>query len=247
MSAEGQWFFKVAAAVIVAVLSSATVFSALAYLSLKVEFDSLKKDFDQLKEKYDELEASYNELKAKYDELEQSYSELQVENEQLRQRLEQYEKVPHGYYPETPNSYKKSYDELCNFLTYQFSLPTGYQPGVFDCSELSAYLEWALENNGFDAYIAVGPCPWNPSEGYHAWVLVYVSDYTVAIEPTSLVSSRIYQDTYPARTPGVVYQGDSWWYNYYHGYDKLYKNIYQAIDDYGVDEWNWWEGYWGFA
>jgi hypothetical protein len=29
---------------------------------------------------------------------------------------------------------------------------------------------------------------------------------------------------------------------------KIYKNIYEAIENYrSVEGWNWWEGYWGFV
>jgi len=96
-------------------------------------------------------------------------------------------RVPEGYYSTNffPN-YNGTFSDLKEFLYRDFKLPRGYQEGVFDCSESAAYLEWALEDAGFDAYIATGPAPWDPSAGYHAWILVKTREYRVAIEPTAL-------------------------------------------------------------
>jgi len=46
-----------------------------------------------------------------------------------------------------------------------YALPIeDYEPGVFDCSDLSAYAEWLAENCGYDTVIEVG--------SRHAWVVV---------------------------------------------------------------------------
>jgi hypothetical protein len=146
--------------------------------------------------------------------------------------LQQYEQVPHDYYYSGAFPYhSNTYAELCDFLDYEFEPITTYDADLFDCSEFSAYLEWALENAGFHAQIASGPTPWKQNSGYHAWVIVTTKDYQIAIEAT--------------RTPSIVYKDELLvpsWQNYYYGYDRLYENIYEAVRSArSIQEWNWWD------
>lgn len=165
-------------------------------------------------------------------------------------------KVPSGYYFTNEfQTHANTSGELEVFLLREFSLPTGYQEEVFDCSESSAYLEWALEVAGFNASIIVGPTPWDPKLGHHAWVIVHASDHAVAIEPTVLtggIVKRLWDELkylFTGEAPGVVYYtGDYTSKNYYHSHTDLYCDIYDAIRKTGnAREWNWWEGYWGFV
>jgi len=228
--------------------------------SLSSEFNLLSNDYDNLQSDYNSLQADYNSLESDYDalhdayyilqggksELEAGYWALEAENESLRQLLNQYEKVPHNYYSTRTFPYhQNTIDDLHMFLGSEFKLPTNYKLEIFDCSESASYVEWALENSGFDADIATGPIPWNPDSGYHAWVLVrFSNDTMIAIEPTELTGGMfsIYL--------GIVGWEDPYnssWRNYYENYDSLYDNIYVAIRDWGtIEQWNWWEGYWGF-
>ncbi len=236
------------------------------YNSLQSNYDSLESNYAVLQSNYTTLESNYNSLESDYkslqsdydvlqgrmSQLQSSYNTLEAENEDLQTLLEQYEKVPHAYYSiEGFIHHSNTYEELCQFLTYEFVLPTGYKLNVFDCSESAAYLEWALENAGFDAYITTGRTPWEPSSGYHAWVIAYTAEYKVAIEATALTGEYYLSYLLAGRTPGIVYGDDSLipgWENYYDGYDTSLKNIYQAIRSCGTtEEWNWWEGYWGFT
>ena len=161
-------------------------------------------------------------------------------------------KVPSGYYSTNkfPN-YAGRYSDLETFLTSGFKLPAGYTAGVFDCSESAAYVEWALEDAGFNTVIACGPAPWDPSEGLHAWVIVYTSDgYQVAIEPTALTRYGLWDRIkrfFTGKVKGIVYSGDTGAYNYYHP-QSIFADIYDAIRGTGsAEEWNWWEGAWGFV
>jgi len=244
---------------LIVVLVVGGVFSGVKINNLTIKVNELESEYAGLQSDYDSLHSSYNSLRSDYDtlqgrmsELQSNYDELEAENEYLRGLLEQYEKVPHNYYSiGTFSRHANTYEELSSFLIWDFELPRGYERDVFDCSESAAYLEWALENAGFDAYIATGPTPWGPSSGYHAWVIVYTTDYNVAIEATALTGGYKFLDLFLLRTPGVVYKDDSLipgWENYYDGYDHLYKNIYLFIRAHGnIEECNWWEGYWGFT
>jgi len=216
------------------------------YAQLQTQYNSLESMYWTLSDNYESLEANYEALQESYTELQSSYYELEAENANLRRLLEQYEQVPHDYYAAGAFAYhSNTYTELCHFLDYEFVSPRAYEVNVFDCSESSAYLEWALENAGFDAWIACGPTPWDPSSGRHAWVIAYTKEYHVAIEATALTGWDKFFSIFLFRTPGIVYSNDlliSGSQNYYDGYDRIYKNIYEAVrHDGSIGQWNWWE------
>jgi len=222
------------------------------YAVLQSKYTTLESNYNSLESDYESLRSSYDVLQGRVSELQSSYNRLEAENQDLQRLLDQYESVPNSYYSIGAFSYhSNTYEELKWFLTFEFELPTGYKLNVFDCSESAAYLEWALETAGFDAHIATGRTPSDPSSGYHAWVIAYPKGYRVAIEPTVLTGEYNLSYLFAGRVPGIVYSDDSLipgWENYYEGYDNLFKNIYYAIRYYStVQEWNWWEGYWGFA
>lgn len=235
------------------------------YNSLQSNYNSLESNYAVLQSKYTTLESNYNSLESDYKSLrsdydilqgrmsalQSSYNRLEAEKSELQRLLDQYEKVPHDYYSSGVFSqHSNTYEELAQFLTFEFVSPTGYKLNVFDCSESAAYLEWALEIAGFDAHIATGHTPWEPSSGYHAWVIAHTEEYKVAIEATALTGEYYLLYLFTGRVPGIVYSDDSLMpgcENYYKGYDNLFQNIYQAIRNRGTtEEWNWWEGYWGF-
>jgi len=210
---------------------------------LNDKYNTLQSNYNSLKSGYDILQSKYDNLQGQSSTIKSNYQNLESENKRITSLLNQYEKVPNGYY--TISSFKKhdnTYKELQNFLKDEFELPKGYDLNIFDCSESSAYLEYALDNAGFDANIVTGRTPWG-GDGYHAWVIVYNTDMTVAVEATSLTGGIIKI----IGRDGIVRGGDIGANNYYNGYDSSFKNIYLAIKGYGgIGEWNWWEGYWGF-
>lgn len=219
--------------------------------SLQTDFQSLRSDYDALESDYTSLKSEHDTIKGELSSLEISYNKLQAENRDLQKLLSEYENVPHSYY--STNMFKhhtNTWDELSRFLTSEFKLPRDYELNVFDCSESSAYVEWALENAGFNAEIVVGHTPWDPTSGRHAWVIAYTTDYQVAIEATALTGEYNWAYLFMGRVPGVVYGEDELirgWENYYEGYDDTHRNIYRAIRDFGTSyEWNWWEGFFGF-
>lgn len=216
------------------------------YAQLQTSYNSLHSTYRTLHDNYESLEEDYEMLQQSFTELQVSYNQLNVENANLRTLLQQYEQIPHDYYYSTAFGYhSNTYAELCDFLDHEFGSTRSYEPNVFDCSESSAYLEWALENAGFDTQIAVGPTPWDQNSGYHAWVIVNTKEHRVAIEATALTGWDKFFSIFLFRTAGIVYS-DDWLVpgsqNYYDGYDRLYNNIYDAVrHDRSIDEWNWWE------
>ncbi|MDH5365071.1 MAG: hypothetical protein OEW82_07970 [Dehalococcoidia bacterium] len=239
---------------LIALLVGGGIFWGIKIAELSNRLDEFESYSATLQSNYDRLQGSMTELQAEYDRLKGEYDKLKVENERQRVLLQEYEKLPEDYYsirafPNRPNTYS----ELCRFLQLEAVLPRDCEPGVFDCGESSAYLEWALENAGFDAYIAVGRIPWypEPRAGYHVWVIVYTNDeYEVAIESMALTGEYKASQLSTLTAPGIIAWNDPLvfgWRNYYEGYNHLFENIYQAIRYAGTaQEWNWWLGYWGF-
>ena len=222
------------------------------------EFKSLEADHDTLEADYKNLESEYNSLESKYDKLSGEVSALKTENSKLEREkgdlqdlLNEYEKVPHAYYSTNIyKTYSNTFSDLGQFLISEFELPSNYELEVFDCSETAAYVEWALENAGFNAEIVVGPTPWDPASGYHAWVIAYTTDYKVAIEATNFKKNRSAYLSW-GRIPGVVYSNDTLIEGaeaYYNSYDDSFKNIFEAIREHGTSsqQWNWWVGTFGF-
>jgi len=98
-----------------------------------------------------------------------------------------------------------------------------YQEGVFDCSEMSAYLEWYLENEGWHTYIVCGEAPWDG--GYHAWLLVETSlDHYMPVESTNIE---------------VVWWDDPHFDDYF-TYDYEFETIQEAVA-YSESEFDWWK------
>jgi hypothetical protein len=218
---------------------------------LETAHNSLQTDYGSLESDYDSLESDYYLLKGEVKSLQSDYNDLLYANRELEALVSEYEKVPHSYYStDAFELHSNTWEELEHFLTYEFRLPARYKEDVFDCSESSAYLEWALESAGFDAEIVVGPTPSDPTSGYHAWVIVHCGGYRAVIEATALTGKHYLGYLYWNRIPGVVYSKDRFidhWENYYEGYDDTYKNIYFAIRDYGATgEWDWWVEFWEF-
>jgi len=93
---------------------------------------------------------------------------------------------------------------------------TPYQEDEFDCSEMSAYMEWYLEKYGFNASICTSQ-HFEGSKG-HAWVMVDTKDGVVYIEAT-------------AKNNLIRRDGD------YTRPEKVYESIYEIRN---VEEFDWW-------
>ncbi len=98
-----------------------------------------------------------------------------------------------------------------------------YQFGLLDCSEMSAYLEWHLENEGWHALIVVGDSP--SGSGRHAWLLV-----ETRLNGYMPVESTIMR---------VVVCEDPNYYNYFK-YDRIFETIQDALA-YSATEFDWWQ------
>lgn len=124
-----------------------------------------------------------------------------------------YTNVPEPYYISVPQQY--DINILQEYLQ-QREWKRNYEPDVFDCTEMSAFLERVLENEGFHTYIIVGQY----NNDWHAWLKVEIAPQEyVVVEATTLT---VIDNTYKYRET------------------SQYETIYDVleIEQSSVDWWN---------
>jgi len=177
--------------------------------------------------------------------------------------------IPKGYYtvdlePDRTNTYTNLEKYMKNFFHIH-----RYKRDVYDCSEMSAFLEHMLEDAGFDAYIAIKR-QWgkNPKTGKiegHAWVLVKTKRTTSSFSVAKGTIYRTHIEWVPIETTdGNIYNLEErptgtkvlihifwrvgivtpWNSNYkeYFKYDELYSSIYD-IPEPKLYEYDWWKSF----
>lgn len=127
----------------------------------------------------------------------------------------------HCYYVKPQQRY--GVDNLEEYLCRWQWAEGAYVANEFDCSEMSAYLEQKLENEGYHAIIVVGNTP--GGDGRHSWLLVETSvGKHMPVEATTF---------------SIVYWQDISFDNYF-VYDYQFETIQDALE-YQPDEFDWWE------
>jgi hypothetical protein len=137
--------------------------------------------------------------------------------------------IPDPYYRDTGHNVTNR-SKLIQILPL---LKDTYQEDCFDCSEMSAFMEWYLEGHGVDTVIvtgernqprniSVGGFEYEKGAGDHAWIVANVSGESVLIEPTlARVVPKSLERYYIA--------------------DKTYNDIYDAVgSSRSVEEYDWW-------
>ena len=137
--------------------------------------------------------------------------------------------IPDPYYRDTGHNVTNR-SELIHILP---RLTDTYQENYFDCSEMSAFMEWYLEGHGVDTVIVTGERnqPHNISAGGfeyekgagdHAWIISNVSGERILIEPTlARVVPKSLESYYLA--------------------DNTYNDIYDVVESSrSVKEYDWW-------
>ena len=191
---------------------------------LMAEKSKLQETLNDLKNENVNLRLKIYDLEKENERLRSQLSELYVKVAELESKLRLYEQVPHGYYstnffPE----HRNTVEDLKAFLS-KLKLPHKYERGVFDCSEISAYVEWALEDAGFVAYIVLGEVDFGgDTKRIHAWNMVKVAGATYYIDMSSGKPHIFKSDKHHLK---II---------------KVFKNIYEAVEYYhSVKEWDWW-------
>jgi len=128
------------------------------------------------------------------------------------------------FYYVKPKEQKFGVDNLFKTLG-SVELIKPYEEGVFDCSEMSAYLEWYLENRGWHAVIIAGESPF--SQNPHTWILVETSEGTYMPVETTTTPPKVVLSTSPD-------------FDNYFEYDYEFETIQDALAA-SETEFDWWK------
>jgi hypothetical protein len=205
-------------AVLVVVLA---LFSILFYSTLQKQIDAyhdLENQKDSLQNQLNMLSTEYQNYKSRH-----SYTNTQYNAyvDSHQHSNSEYEEAKFSFYYVKPEEQKLGVYELEDELTgLEWLHP--YQEDVFDCSEMSAYLEWHLENDGWNVVICAGDSPFG--NGHHAWLLVETSDNKyMPVESTNI---------------NIVWWESPYFDNYFE-YEHEFETIQDALD-YNETDFDWW-------
>ena len=148
------------------------------------------------------------------------YSDKQMD-ESISKLEETIEQAKFKFYYVRPEQ-RYGVSDLQEYLQSKIWKEGIYAAGEFDCSEMSAFLEWRLESEGYHTFIVGGNSP--DGSGRHAWLLVETNrgGYT-PVEAT-------------ARS--IVDQSSLYFDNYYK-YEFCFETIQEALSHNPTD-YNWW-------
>ena len=188
--------------------------------NLQIQKDTLQNQLNLLNVTYQNYMSTHSHNDSEYDSLQSEYDNYVATHHYTDKEYNEARSSFSFYYvkPEQKFGVYDLEDEL-----YGLEWIEPYQESVFDCSEMSAYLEWYLENEGWHTYIVCGETPWDG--GYHAWLLVETStDHYMPVESTTIE---------------IVWWDNPYFDNYFI-YDYRFETIQEAVD-YNESEFDWWK------
>jgi len=152
----------------------------------------------------------------------QQQEEIESKDIQISNLEYEVERVKFQFYYASLTEQRYEVSDLAEYLNRWQWTEEAYVADEFDCSEMSTYLEWKLENEGYNTVIVTGDSPFGV--GKHAWLLVQTStEGYMPVEPT---------------TYSIVYWSDIYFDDYF-VYDYEFENIQEALD-YSPNEFDWW-------
>ena len=182
------------------------------------QYDNYVADHQHSNSQYDNYVADHSHNDSEYDLLQSEYEDYVADHQYTNS---QYDEAFFYFYYVRPDEQEFGVYDLEDEL-YGLNWTKPYEEDVFDCSEMSACLEWRLENEGWNAKIVVGDSPFG--SGYHAWLLVETSEGKyMPVEATTIE---------------IVWWSDPYFDNYF-TYDHKFETIQEAIAYY-ESEFDWW-------
>ena len=173
-----------------------------------------KDDFEKCKVLLQESQANFRIMKTQVDTLKAKVKSLEDEIEESE----------FYFYYDSVAEQRFGVDDLESYLDRWQWTEGSYVRGKFDCSEMSAYIERNLENEGYRTWIVIGDCPFNQS-ARHAWLLVETSPgKSMPVEATRY----------------ALVKWDNPYFDLYFEYDHSFGTIFDALE-YDYDDFNWWE------
>jgi hypothetical protein len=155
-------------------------------------------------------------------EIQEQETEIGLKDSQITSLEDEVESSRFQFYYASLDKQRYGLADLVDYLNHWQWIEKTYLENEFDCSEMSAYLEWKLENEGYHNLIVIGDSP--SSEGKHAWLLVQTG-----AEEYTPVEATVYS---------VVYRWDPYYYQYF-VYDYAFETIQEALS-HSPDEFDWW-------
>ena len=155
-------------------------------------------------------------------EIQEQEAEIELKDFQINNLEDEVERAKFQFYYASLAKQRYGVPDLVDYLNRWEWVERVYVANEFDCSEMSAYLEWRLENEGYHTLIVTGNSP--SSDGKHAWLLVQTS-----AEGYMPVEATVFS---------VVYTWDPYYYNYF-VYDYGFETIQEALA-HSPDEYDWW-------
>ena len=144
--------------------------------------------------------------------------------EQIKVLEDKIEKSKFYFYYGTLRKQRYGVDDLESYLDRWQWTEGSYVRDKFDCSEMSAYIERNLQNEGYHTIIVVGNLPSNQT-ARHAWLLVETSSGKyMPVEATQY----------------ALVKWDNPYFDSYFEYDHEFETIFDALD-YDYEGFNWWE------
>jgi len=208
------------------------------YAQSQLEVANLGQEVASLEHQVLNLEAEVNGLERQVLNLEVEVNGLEQETKNLKQeaasqkvyyerQIDLYEDKAEGakftFYYVSLMEQRYGVDDLQDYLQRGEWKEGAYVEGKFDCSQMSAYLEWKLENEGYHTVIVAGDSP--DGSGRHAWLLVEASKGRyMPVEATAY---------------SIVYWNSPYFDNYFE-YEYEFETIQEALS-YSPTEYNWWE------
>lgn len=185
----------------------------------KIEVQSLTSEVEWLQV---EIESKDNQIDTKDNQIDNLEYEISSKESQINYLEDKVDRVKFQFYYASLAEQRYGVSDLEEYLNrWQWTEGT-YGAGEFDCSEMSAYLERKLENEGYNTLIVSGDSPFG--SGKHAWLLVQTStDGYMPVEAT---------------THSIIYWSNTYFDEYF-VYDYLYEDIQEALAG-NPNEFDWW-------
>ena len=214
------------------------------YATLSSQYDELGEYYKQVQDNYAQsqtevgnlrgevvnLEANVSQLQGEVADLEEVSEVLGLEIDNLESKYDrdiayykkEVEEAEFSFYY-VPASQRYGVDDLEEYIQRWKWAESAYVLNKFDCSQMSAYLEWKFENEGYHTVIVTGDSP--DGSGYHAWLLVELEEGKyMPVEATAY---------------SIVYWSSPYFDKYYE-YEYEFETIHDVSFIYDEAEFKWW-------
>lgn len=194
---------RIALVLVAVVLGAACAYTTQQWMEAKTKVEVLESTASMYRDMYDEARQEATQLREEA---------MAAKTAQKRQFAFYYALVP---------SSQHSVIELQNYLAQFNAIRDLYSVGTLDCSEMSAFLEWCLENAGFSTKVVTKTSFGNG--GGHAWLWVQTATGEYPVEATV---PTVVNPSYDA-------------YEQYTKADHVFEDINEALLVY-PDQFDWW-------